>query len=77
MIIMFEKIKNIFKKTKKEKTKEEIEKELYEKQEAINKKYEQEGLTDEVLEEQVKLNQLRNKLDIPDSTKRIYENFVQ
>lgn len=46
-------------------------------QKAIDKKYEEEGLTDEVLELQVELNQDRNKWDISDPTKRIYENYVQ
>jgi hypothetical protein len=47
------------------------------KQRAINKKYEKHGLTDEVLEEQVKLNTFRNLHDISDSSKRIYKNYVQ
>ena len=47
------------------------------KQRAINKKYEKHGLTDEVLEEQVKLNTFRNLQDISDSSKRIYKNYVQ
>ena len=47
------------------------------KQSAINKKYEKHGLTDEVLEEQVKLNTFRNLHDISDSSKRIYDKYVQ
>lgn len=47
------------------------------KQRAINKKYEKHGLTDEVLEEQVKLNVFRNLHDISDSSKKVYKNYVQ
>ena len=46
-------------------------------QEELNRKYAEEGLTDEILEEQVKLNQLRNEHDIVDESEVIYENFVQ
>ena len=46
-------------------------------QRTINKKYEKHGLTDEILEEQVKLNTFRNLHDISDSSKRIYKNYVQ
>ena len=45
--------------------------------ELVKNPYEKEGLTDEILEKQVALNELRNKLNISDETKRIYENFVQ
>ena len=47
------------------------------KQRAIDKKYTEEGLTDEVLDAQVELNQLRHEYDIPDSSKKIHENYVQ
>ena len=50
---------------------------LKEEQEILNKKYEKEGLTDEVLEQQVALNKKRNELNIPDEEEFIYENFVQ
>lgn len=46
-------------------------------QRAINKKYEKHGLTDEVLEEQVKLNVFRNLHDISDSSKKVYKNYIQ
>ena len=46
-------------------------------QRAINKKYEKHGLTDEVLEEQVKLNTFRNLHNISDSSKKVYKNYVQ
>lgn len=60
-----------------EETKEIKANEFNQRQQEINKKYEKEGLTDEVLELQVQLNQDRNKWDISDPTKRIYENYVQ
>ena len=46
-------------------------------QEALNKKYAEEGLTDEILDEQVKLNKLRHEHDIPDDNEKVYEDFVQ
>ena len=46
-------------------------------QEELNKKYAEEGLTDEILDEQVKLNQLRNEYDLVDESELVYENFVQ
>lgn len=67
---MLERLKKLFKEDK-------LRKELAEKQEEINQQYAKEGLTDNVLEKQVALNELRNALDISDETKRIYENFVQ
>ena len=50
---------------------------LKNKQRAIDRQYEEFGLTDEVLEQQVELNALRHELDIPDSSNFVYENFVQ
>ena len=72
---MLEKLKALFK--KEEYNKKDIEDILMEEQEAINKLYEEEGLTNKVLDRQVALNQKRNELDISDPTKRIWENFVQ
>lgn len=46
-------------------------------QEALNKKYAEEGLTDEILDEQIKLNKLRHEHDIVDETELIFEEFVQ
>lgn len=42
-------------------------------QKLINRAYKKEGVSDRVLEDQVKLNTLKNKLDINDSD----EEFVQ
>lgn len=67
---MFEMLKKIF-------GEEKLRQELAKKQEELNEQYTKNGLTNEVLEKQVSLNQLRNKLNISDETKRIYENFVQ
>ena len=77
MITMFEKIKKFFSREKKGKTVEELAQEFEERQAAIDIKYEKEGLTDEVLDEQIKLNQDRHEHNIADPNKRIYENFVQ
>lgn len=46
-------------------------------QRIIDKKFEAEGLSDEVLELQVALNEDRHEFDISDSTKRVNENYVQ
>ena len=67
---MFEHLKKVFNKDK-------LEKELIERQKKIDEQYKNEGLTEDVLNKQVALNQLRNELNISDSTKRIYKNFVQ
>nr|WP_294999878.1 hypothetical protein [uncultured Methanobrevibacter sp.] len=50
---------------------------LKNKQRAIEKQYAKEGLSDEILDAQIKLNQLRHELDIPDESNFIFENFVQ
>lgn len=47
------------------------------KQKVINKQFEKEGLTDEVLEAQIELNKERNLHDIPDESEFVYEKFVQ
>lgn len=54
-----------------------MENQLNEKQKIINKKYAEEGLTDEVLELQLEVNQLRNKYNITDPEQRVYGRFVQ
>ena len=47
------------------------------KQRIVDKKYEKEGLSDEVLETQIEVNKLRHELDIPDSNNFVYEEYVQ
>ena len=46
-------------------------------QKLVNEAYEKDGLTDEILDVQVKINELRNLLNITDESERIYENWVQ
>lgn len=47
-------------------------------QRALNKKYAEEGLTDEILEKQIALNKLRNEHNIPDDLEpKLYEGYVQ
>lgn len=46
-------------------------------QRVIKKQFEEEGLSDELLKQQVKLNRKRNELDIPDESEFIFENYVQ
>ena len=50
---------------------------LRNKQRALNKKFEKEGLSDELLDEQLKVNKKRNELNISDDTQCVFENFVQ
>ena len=50
---------------------------LKNKQKDIEKRIAKEGLTDELLEAQVKLNQERHKHDIPDESEFVYGDFVQ
>ena len=46
-------------------------------QRSINKQYQKEGLTDDVLRKQVELNQQRHKHNIPDSHHKIFKEYVQ
>lgn len=46
-------------------------------QRAINREYEKDGLTDDVLLKQLQLNKLRKELDISDSTKKVNDKYVQ
>ena len=47
-------------------------------QRLLNRKYEREGLTDEVLDKQLELNKLRNEYDISDDLEeKLFEDFVQ
>lgn len=47
------------------------------KQKVINKQYEEEGLTEEVLEAQAEINAMRHEYDIVDESEVVYENYVQ
>lgn len=50
---------------------------IVEAQELIAKEYSEKGATNEIIEAQVELNQIRNILDIHDENEEIYEEFVQ
>ena len=55
---------------------------LSNRQKEINRMFEEEGLTDEVLKKQIELNKKRHELDIPDSSEIVYtdeegNDFVQ
>ena len=47
------------------------------KQRAINKAYEKDGLTEEILDAQIELNRKRHQHNITDKTKRIHQNYTQ
>lgn len=47
------------------------------KQTMINREYNKNGLTDDVLEKQIAVNKKRHELNIPDSSKKINGDFVQ
>lgn len=46
-------------------------------QKLVNYLYKKQGATDKVLDKQLKINRERNKHNITDKSKRIYEEFVQ
>ena len=50
---------------------------LAEMQEKLDKIYDKEGLTDEVLDLQLEINALRHEHDIPDETEMVYKEYVQ
>jgi hypothetical protein len=50
---------------------------LKNRQRALNRKFENEGLTDEVLDEQLAINAFRREHDIPDSNNTVFEKYVQ
>lgn len=52
-------------------------KKLDSKQKVVDELYEKEGLTDLVLNMQLEINKIRNKENIPDTTKNLYQHFVQ
>ena len=45
---------------------------LSNRQKEINRMFEEEGLTDEILKKQIELNKERHRLDIHDSTETVY-----
>ena len=50
---------------------------LAEMQKEVDKLFESNGLTDEVLDKQLEINKLRNEHDIPDETEMVYKEYVQ
>ena len=50
---------------------------LKNRQRVLNRKFANEGLTDEVLREQLEINDLRNKYDIPDASNTVFDKYVQ
>lgn len=77
---IFQKIKDFFKRENKEEAiiiEANNAEDLAEQQKIIDKKYADEGLTDEVLEMQVALNKKRNELNIPDGNNLVNGDFVQ
>ena len=56
---------------------DKMKKELDDKQRIVNDLYLKDGLTDEVLDKQLEINQLRNKYNIVDENTKVNGNFVQ
>lgn len=50
---------------------------LKNKQRVVEKQFEAEGLTDEVFEKQLEINRERHEHDISDSSKKVFEDYVQ
>ena len=50
---------------------------LQSRQKQINKMFEEEGLTDEILNEQLEINKRRHELDIHDPNEEVNDKFVQ
>ena len=46
-------------------------------QRTVDKKYAEDGLTDEVLDKQIEINRLRHEHDLVDESEKVYEDFVQ
>ena len=46
-------------------------------QKALDKKFKEQGLTDEILEEQISINQKRYEYNLVDENELIYEDYVQ
>ena len=56
---------------------EDADKILEEAQKELNELYEEKGLTDKILDAQLKINRIRHITNKSDPTKRQYKNFVQ
>ena len=54
-----------------------MEEHLKRKQKELNELFEKDGLTDEVLDQQIAINKLRHAHNIPDETETVHEDYVQ
>ena len=54
-----------------------MEEHLKKKQKEVDKLYNKDGLTDEVLDKQIAINKLRHAHDIPDESEKVHEDYVQ
>jgi len=54
-----------------------MEEKLAKMQKEVDKLYDENGLTDEVLDKQIEINKLRHKHDISDKTNRVNGSYVQ
>ena len=50
---------------------------LKNRQRRLNEMFEEEGLTDEILKEQIEINKERNDCDIPDNQELVDQEYVQ
>ena len=50
---------------------------LRNRQRYLNKMFEEEGLTNKVLNEQIKINKKRNELNLTDKSEVIHKDYVQ
>lgn len=50
---------------------------LKNRQRNLDKRFAEEGCTDEILEEQIEINKVRNEFNIPDEKEFVYEDYVQ
>lgn len=50
---------------------------LQNKQRYVNKMFEEEGLSNKVLNEQIKINKKRNELNLTDKSEVIHKGYVQ
>lgn len=54
-----------------------MEEKLAKMQKEVDKLYDENGLTDEVLDKQIEINKLRHEHDISDKTNRVNGSYVQ
>jgi len=55
----------------------DVSKSLEEAQKELDAIHEEDGLTDEVLDAQLKINKIRHTINKSDPTKKVYDRFVQ